>query len=83
MSHAELRTKAIKVMAEAIWANDRLREAEKALDALGAAGFHVLGPEVTDEIWRANNMLPHNVSKTERFLAMVSAGDLTRKPNDE
>ena len=51
-----------------------------AFDALGAAGFHVLGPEITDDIWRANNMLPHNASKTERFLAMVAAGDLTRKP---
>jgi len=81
MSHAELRTKAIEVIAEGIWANDRLREAEKALDALGAAGFPVLGPEVTEEMEDAAfRLLSQDPSDKTKFLAMVHAGDLTRKP---
>jgi hypothetical protein len=51
-----------------------------AFDALGAAGFHVLGPEVTEEMSRANGELPHNVGTGGRFVAMARTGDLTRKP---
>lgn len=50
-----------------------------AFDALGDAGFHVLGPEVTEEMGRANGELPHNVGTGGRFVAMARAGDLTKK----
>jgi hypothetical protein len=56
---------------------------DAALEALGAAGFTVLGPEFTDDMVRANAELPHNTSQKERFLAMVAASDLARKRDDK
>lgn len=51
-----------------------------AFDALSPAGFRVFGPEMTDEMLRADAELPHNSSRADRFFAMIEAGDLTRKP---
>jgi len=79
MTHEELRAKAIWVIEKAIWAKKHLGNASDALDALGEAGFHVLGPQVSDEMMRAANELPHNTLRSGRFYAMVAAGDLTKK----
>lgn len=87
MNSQELRDWAIEVIAKGIheycadpemeW-EDLIGDAIAALAGLGAAGFKVLGPEITDDMWRANNMLPHNTPFKERFPAMVIAGDLTK-----
>jgi len=53
---------------------------EAAFDAVGAAGFKVTWSIVTDEMARANSELPHNTSQEKRFLTMLMAADLTRKP---
>ena len=52
-----------------------------AFDQLGEAWFSVIGPNAVDDFaQRANSELPHNTSLRDRFIAMLEAGDLTRKP---
>jgi len=57
-----------------------IEKMEAAFDALGKTGFKVVGPDITDEMMRANRELMHNSPIKERFFAILDAGDLTRKP---
>ena len=83
MTSAELRAQAIEVMGiagekAALSPNRHDDIMTSALDALGAAGFSVVGPEVTEEMlhaWRRT----FNDTVTAYEL-MVAAADLTRKP---
>lgn len=78
MTREEMRAKAIEVLEKTLLGN--LPLAEKCLHALGAAGLTVVGPDITDEMIRANQELPHNSPIKERFFAILAAGDLTRTP---
>jgi hypothetical protein len=75
-SKERLRARAIGALTEILLGNHLVAEA--CLEALGAAGFHVIGPDITDDMARANGELPHNTTFSKRFLAMVAAGDLTK-----
>jgi hypothetical protein len=80
----ELKAKAIEVMMDGADAQPRdfwRAHFAAAFDALGAAGFSIIGPDITDEMVRANGALPHNTPFGKRFLAMVAAADLTKVTN--
>lgn len=52
---------------------------EAAFDALGKAGFRVSSLDFMEDMERTNSELPHNTPTWQRLLAMLAAGDLTRK----
>ena len=78
MMPVTMREKAILAMLEAYWDRFDKDGAEAlmaaAFDALGAAGFKVIGP-VTDEMDDAGKTVLACL-----FHVMAEAGDLTRKP---
>jgi len=88
MTREEFRTKALDVMEgayeDALHAGGTVRDTvTAALDALGAAGFKVVGPEVTREMLDASHMRGGYAALFESmalFEAMALAGDLARKP---
>lgn len=93
MTSEELRDDAICKVAHAIMRYDHddayvdgvtfrkyLYMATRAFDALGEAGFPVLGPEVTKEMRAASNTWEYTYIPDDAFMAIVHAGDLTRKP---
>ena len=92
MTRDEMRAKAIEVMVESSrgqFCTDGVWKIvmTEALDALGAAGFKVVGPEVTGEMHIAAKRLREADKAKQRptawgtiFLAMAKAGDLTREP---
>jgi len=87
MTREEQRAKALYEMRIGYWhrydkpggCNDIGELMEAVLDALGATGFHVIGPEVTDEILDAADGIPIS-DHAAVFLSMAAAADLTRKP---
>jgi len=82
----EMRARAIEVMAMAMcnvhggetpW-QDLVEGAGAAFDALGAAGFIVLGPKYTEEQLLAG--LNSYSEPLTAFETIAAAGDLARKP---
>jgi len=86
MTREELRAKAIEVMEDAYEDalhsdNSTVRDTvTAAIDGLGLAGFRVLGPEVTKEMRATRDTWDYTYIPDDAFMAMVRAGDLTRKP---
>ena len=76
MTLAEQREKLVEIIDEAIdgqWMPDAL------LHAISAAGFSIVGPEVTEEMLDAWWSMSDDAPISE-FKAMLAAGDLARKP---
>ena len=92
MTHEELRDLAVGIMAHAIHDSAYVDDAAfrkyqhmamRALNALGGAEFHVLGPEVSGNMIGAGQSAEEDGLDLGRiFKAMVAIGDLTRKPDD-
>jgi len=85
-----MRAKAIEIMCKAAndtrddpmcsqpkW-EDFMEDMGAAIDALGAAGFKVLGPQYTDEMCRAG--LKSYRDPLTAYDAIAADGDLTRLP---
>ena len=91
MTGEELRERAIDVMEDAyedaFHAGGTVRDTvTAALNALGVAGFPVLGPVVTDEMHRVAKQLRDDDRAKGKptawdtiFITMVAVGDLTKR----
>ena len=81
MTLAEQRAELVKLL-DTILA----KQGERFLAAISAAGFSIIGPEVTEEMDAAGAKSIEQIGDADTlvagiFLAMARAGDLARKPN--
>ena len=86
MTHGEMRNKAIETIAKSYalfmdpveW-RDLQPEAIAALEALGKAGYTILGPVITDQMVLAAELPTMETAGHPRavFAAMAKIGDLT------